>query len=73
MAKKEKQERIYQKIGQEEAAEKVMGLIQVWFKLKQDLKDTQGAYKEKIKDIESEIEETLADAEATKAEEMGKK
>ena len=36
-----------------EASKKVMELIQVWFKLKKDLKDTAGAYKEKIKDIES--------------------
>lgn len=49
-----------------EASAKVMELIQIWFKLKKDLKDTQGAYKEKIKGVEEEIEDTLAAAEASK-------
>jgi hypothetical protein len=69
MAKKEKKEKVHATISQEDAATKVMGLIQMWFKLKTDLKETAAAYKEKIKGIEQEIEETLADAEATKAEE----
>jgi hypothetical protein len=68
MAKKQKEERVFQEISSEDAAKKVMGLITMWFKLKKDLKDTQAAYKEKISGIEEEIEETLADAEQTKNE-----
>jgi len=63
MAKKESTERIIKKLSKGEASEKVWNLLKDWFKLKQDLKDTANAYKEKIKDIELEIIATLQSTE----------
>jgi len=56
-------------LTKEEAEAKVYNLTQNLLKVKADLKATQGAYKDQIKDIESEIKATIEDftANATKA------
>lgn len=66
MAKKEEQvdnTSPLNKISREQAGQQVLDLVEKWYKLKNDLKETQAAYKEKIKQLEEEIIGTLNSAE----------
>lgn len=65
MSKKEEQDNTspLNKISREQAGQQVLELVEKWYKLKNDLKETSAAYKEKIKQIEEEITGTLESAE----------